>query len=130
MLAVRLVMKVEVHTVGTVDLQTRFKAQIVHEMQGFGPRGQTKNKVEEIWDPGRHSSLPHAACGGRRPTFLLIFMSGLKEPNYLAFGDSDIAFGHPKDNKFLNRTFGADRIRVHDPWSSRSCSARRSAGCP
>lgn len=32
-----------------------------------------------------------------------IFMSGLKEPNYLAFGDTDIAFGNPKDNKFLNR---------------------------
>jgi hypothetical protein len=92
-------------------------------MQGFGPRSQAKNEVEEIRDPRRHSSLPHAARGGRLPTFLLIgaaksgttslykylrqhpqiFMSGLKEPNYLAFGDSDIAFGNPKDNKFLNR---------------------------
>src|SRR5262249_48883465 len=117
------VMKVEVHTVGTVDLQTRFKAQVVHQMQRLGPRSQTKDKVEEIRDPCRHSSLLHAACGGRLPTFLLIgaaksgttslykylkqhpqiFMSGLKEPNYLAFGDRDIAFGNPKDNKFLNR---------------------------
>jgi hypothetical protein len=92
-------------------------------MQGLGPRRQSKNKMEEIRNPCRHSSLPHDACGGRLPTFLLIgaaksgttslykylkqhpqiFMSGLKEPNYLAFGDSDIAFGNPKDNKFLNR---------------------------
>jgi hypothetical protein len=123
MLAVRLVMKVEVHTVGTVDLQTRFKAQIVDQMQGFGARGQTENEVEDVRDPCRHSSPPHATRGGRLPTFLLIgaaksgttslykylkqhpqiFMSGLKEPNYLAFGDRDIAFGNPKDNKFLNR---------------------------
>lgn len=92
-------------------------------MQGFGARRQTKDKMEEIRDSCRHSSLPQAACDGRLPTFLLIgaaksgttslykylkqhpqiFMSGLKEPNYLAFGDSDIAFGNPKDNKFLNR---------------------------
>jgi hypothetical protein len=92
-------------------------------MQGFGARRQTKNKVEEIRDSCRHAFAPHAARGGRLPTFLLIgaaksgttslykylkqhpqiFMSGLKEPNYLAFGDSDIAFGNPKDNKFLNR---------------------------
>ena len=31
-----------------------------------------------------------------------VFMSSLKEPNYLAYGDRHLGFGNPRDTAFLN----------------------------